>query len=73
MAYTFTLSGVADGDDVRGIFEDTVRALRAVTPSDGQAPAGVLSAQTTDASGVQSILVEADGVTDVLSTDHVDG
>lgn len=71
MGYSITLSGEADLEDAQAIFEDTVRALRTITPD------GVVSGQFTgldsSAGGVQQVTTSADSVVAIAAADATEG
>lgn len=49
MSYSMSLSGHgADADDLKEVFENTVRALRAITPDGGTGPGGQISGSGGD-------------------------
>ena len=71
MSYSINLSGHGpDADDLKEVFENAVRALRAITP-DGQTVGGSLSGSGPDGQSFPSVM--AGDVADETEAADVDG
>jgi len=71
MSYTLNLSGHGpDTDDLKEVFENAVRALRAITPDGQSGPGGSISGSGGDGT---SFSLQASEVADETEAADVDG